>query len=169
MRNKIIVLLAPIAIGIGLSACSTPKYTYFFDRHSYKANKQEPLLASENVLSMSPETLEASAAEQPVIIEAPVVTRGETGKKYLQLSKSERRVVRHQLRTELKTYFTPKKKGAVESTKATQSMDKDLKLAIIFGAVGVVGLLIPNDVFVIIGGIALLIGVVFFVKWIIRQ
>lgn len=48
-------------------------------------------------------------------------------------------------------------------------MDNDLKLAAIFGAVGIVALIISGDVFYIIGGIALIIGVVFFVKWLVRQ
>ncbi len=47
--------------------------------------------------------------------------------------------------------------------------DEDLKLATIFGAVGITGLIIGGNVFNIIGAIALVIGVVFFVKWIIRQ
>jgi hypothetical protein len=50
-------------------------------------------------------------------------------------------------------------------------MDNDLKLAAIFGAVGIVGLMLggATDVFWIIGGIALLVGVVFLVKWLVRQ
>jgi hypothetical protein len=47
-------------------------------------------------------------------------------------------------------------------------MDHDLKLAAIFGAVGIVGLLITG-VFYYIGAIMLLIGAFFLVKWIIRQ
>ncbi len=53
--------------------------------------------------------------------------------------------------------------------KRQKALDKDLKLAAIFGAVGIVALLIGGDVFWVIGGIALLIGVVFFVMWLARQ
>ena len=44
-------------------------------------------------------------------------------------------------------------------------------LAAVFGAVGIVGLIIGTgtNVFSFIGGIALIIGVVFFVKWLVRQ
>jgi uncharacterized MAPEG superfamily protein len=64
-----------------------------------------------------------------------------------------------------------KAKLAPTSTHATNAMENDLKLAIIFGAVGIVGLMLggASNAFFYIGGIALLIGVVFFVKWVIRQ
>ena len=64
-----------------------------------------------------------------------------------------------------------KKNDVVESTEATKALDRDLKLGAIFGAVGVVGLILggASAVFFYIGGIALIIGVVFFVRWLIRQ
>ncbi len=50
-------------------------------------------------------------------------------------------------------------------------MDHDLKLAIIFGAVGLTLTLFGgvNEVFWILGVIAFVVGVVFFVKWVVRQ
>jgi hypothetical protein len=48
-------------------------------------------------------------------------------------------------------------------------MDPDLKLAAIFGSIGVVALIIGGDVFAIIGGIAMIVGLVFFVRWLVRQ
>ena len=84
----------------------------------------------------------------------------------------ERKEFRHNLKKEIKTYVKAKKKaGSVESVKSSNAMDHDLKLAAIFGAIGVVGLIL-NSVsvaFGIIGGIALIVGIVFLVMWIIRQ
>jgi hypothetical protein len=78
-------------------------------------------------------------------------------------------MLRHQLKRDIKAYLAAKRN--FDSVKGAQAsgMDHDLKLAVIFGAIGIVGLAIGGDVFYIIGGIALLIGVVFFVKWVIRQ
>jgi hypothetical protein len=70
----------------------------------------------------------------------------------------------------VKTYIKAKKSGdEVKAAEAAAAMDHDLKLAAIFGAVGIVALIIGGDVFWVIGGIALIIGVVFFVLWLSRQ
>jgi hypothetical protein len=92
----------------------------------------------------------------------------EVRKTYAQMNKSERRELRHHLKKEVKSYIA-EKKNSISSAHAGNAIDNDLKLAAIFGAVGVVGLIIGGDVFYIIGAIALLIGVVFFVKWLVRQ
>ena len=171
MKSKITALLAIVV----LASCSTPRYSYYFSHHDYNAGrKQSKPIIETSPLSNDPQMLTASISEQPVVV-APskpergvVVSTSASGKTYLQLNKAERKAVRHYLKNEIKTFVSAKKK--MDSAQATRAgMDHDLKLAIIFGAVGIVGLLIGGDVFWIIGGIALLIGVVFFVKWIIRQ
>ena len=84
------------------------------------------------------------------------------------MTKEERKELRAELKSVIKTQKMNKKMG-VESVSATKAMDNDLKLAAVFGAVGIVALIISGQVFYIIGGIALIIGVVFFVKWLVRQ
>lgn len=100
--------------------------------------------------------------------------RAEIKKNYLKLSKDERKEVRQLLKKEIKKMVkvqkSQKKEMAVSSTQSSR-IDHDLKLAAIFGAVGIVGLLLGSagQVFTVIGAIALIIGTVFFVKWLLEQ
>lgn len=170
MKSKIIVLLALVV----LASCSAPKYSYYFDHYNYNAGKKQPQSVKEiATISMNSQILMASAAEQPAVIsEASAESAPLVKNTYLQMTKMERKEFRHNLKKEIKTYVKAKKKaGSVESVKNSNAMDNDLKLAAIFGAIGVVGLIL-NSVsvaFGIIGGIALIVGTVFLVMWIIRQ
>ena len=168
MKIKIIVLLAIVV----LTSCSAPRYSYYFDHHNYNAGKKQAAPINEkSPLSPDSEMMLASTATEPVVFTEPKTETATTlvvKKTYLQMDKSERKALTHQLKKEIKTHVAEKKKNySIQATKA--GMDHDLKLAIIFGAVGITALLIGTDVFWIIGGIALIIGVVFFVKWVIRQ
>ena len=165
MKIKILVLLAVV-----FASCSSPKYAYYFDHQNYNAGKKHTGMQEVSPLQADPNMMVASNSEQPVVLaETTPSTEArpsvEVKKTYIQMNKAERKALRHHVKKEVKKYVAEKKK----SIQATNAMDHDLKLAIIFGAVGIVGLLIGGDVFTIIGGIALLIGVVFFVKWVIRQ
>jgi uncharacterized membrane protein len=162
--KKIIYLLALVA-----TACTGPKYTtsfYYYDKAPRNTDRETPVLTEESKLVVS-ETLVASIAQEPVVIPTP---REEVRKTYMQMNKSERRELRQQLKTDMKNYVKEHKKHfKAESVQATAAMDNDLKMAAIFGAVGIVAMFIGTDVFWIIGGIALIIGVVFFIKWLVRQ
>jgi hypothetical protein len=172
MQSKITLVIALVL----LASCSAPKYTYYFShyRNDVAKNQQHPAEVSpaldNNQLMASvgdePAMLTGVSAE-PVMV-ADVSAKAVVEKPIQQLSKSQR----VQLKRELRKYVKSQKKaGSIESVKSTKAMDHDLKLAAIFGAVGIVGLALNGiaTVFGIIGGIAFLIGVVFFVKWIIRQ
>ncbi len=170
MKNLIFVLLSIVM----LASCSTPKYTYYFDRQNKHVGKDNVQPEKEtSVLSVDSQILSATLENEPMVFPASGSGIGSPVKKtYLQMNKVERKTLRHQLKKEIKTHVASAKKlNSVEAATATQAMDHDLKLAAIFGAVGIVGLAIIGsaEIFGIIGGIALLIGVVFFVKWIIRQ
>jgi hypothetical protein len=58
--------------------------------------------------------------------------------------------------------------GKVEASSA-KYMENDLKLAAIFGGVGLVLLIIGGDVLYVLGAIGLLIGLYFFIRWLMRQ
>lgn len=164
--KKIIYLLTAVLF----AACSSPKYTASFNSYD-TPSAYRPVKASEAPVTTtnSPELL-ASTSNAPVEIKSEVSSNTEVRKTYVQMSKTERKVVRNHLRSEIKTYVKNQKaKVSPQSTQAINAMDNDLKLAAIFGAVGLVALIISGDVFYIIGGIALIIGVVFFVKWLVRQ
>jgi hypothetical protein len=171
-----LISLACVALCL---ACSAPKTAYKFNYHDYNAGrkakdvKQEvasnpgPVpVSSEQLLAMEPVKEEPVASIESV--ENPVVTA--PAKAYEDMSKKERRQLRREFKKEIKSII--RKNDGVSSVEETKAMDRDLKLAAIFGAVGFVGLLlwpVAYPLFSIIGGIALIIGVVFFVKWLIRQ
>lgn len=96
----------------------------------------------------------------------------EIKKNYLNLSKGERKEVQQILKKEIKGLLKNQKKEMSPAPTKSSSIDHDLKLAAIFGAVGIVGLLLGGSAgqfFTVIGAIALIIGVVFFVKWLMEQ
>ncbi|CAN5392693.1 hypothetical protein BH09BAC3_BH09BAC3_27180 [soil metagenome] len=168
MTSKLIFLLAIIV----LASCSTPKYTYYFDHHNYNTAKRQLVVPNEgSPLAINPQELVASASNERVTLTAPTpTTKAVSSKTYFQMNKIERTALRHHLKKEFKSFaYSSKKSDGGQGAQHTAGWDNDLKLAAIFGAVGITGLLIGGNVFNIIGGIALIIGVVFLVKWLIRQ
>ena len=175
--KRTFLLILSVAI---MAACSAPKYTYNFDDTHYPGRKksaQHEKLANESLHPVQTDRLTASVGSQPAIENETAprfteITIAPVKKTYMQMNKVERKALRQHIKKEIKAFTIIKNKSeSVQSTTDVKRMDNDLKLAAIFGAVGVVGLLIgaSADVFWIIGGVALLIGVVFFVKWLVRQ
>ena len=88
------------------------------------------------------------------------------------MSKRERKDFRKELKNEIKNYtkvLTADDHGA--SVKATKQLDDELKLAIIFGAIGITLTVLGgiSTVFWVLGVVGLAIGLVFFIRWISRQ
>jgi hypothetical protein len=170
-----ILSLACVAL---CAACSAPKMAYKFDYHDYNAGhktkdvKQE-VASNPGPVPVQPEALVAMEpnGDKPATsiesVEKPSVIA--EGKSYDDMTKKERHEFRRELKKEIKSIIKKKDKDNTTNAEAAKGLDKDLKLAIIFGAVGIVALIINGTVFYIIGGIALIIGVVFFVRWLIRQ
>lgn len=168
MKNSMLVL----SVIVLLSACSSPKYAYNFDYHDYNAGKKKASVATSGGLSVDPATLVASTSNTPTVFDEPVTTVSTEAAAAPVMTRKSFKAFKAELKKEVKEMKVMKKTGKVLSaTKAAASggMDHDLKLAAIFGAVGIVGLIIGGNVMYVIGGIAMLIGVVFFVKWLIRQ
>ena len=174
MKNIIYVLV----LAIVASACSTPKHTASFYYYNKPINEQTKYAAAneeqqstviESAAPSQPEQLVASTSTAPVDLkEAPREVR----KTYIQMTKTERKALRTHLKSEVKSYVKVQKKNlGIESTKATGAWDNDLKMAAIFGVVGIVGTALwgASEVIGIIGTIALIIAVVFLIKWLIRQ
>ena len=161
-------LLYIFVIGL-VAACSSPKYTASFINYNKYDNSNNVRVAKQvKATPIEANALEASSSNAPAMI-ATTSEPAMVSKTYLQMNKQQRKEVRQQIKSELKSLVKANKSMGVYSTQATQGMDKDLKLAAVFGAVGIVGLIIGGDVFYIIGGLAMIIGVVFFVKWLVRQ
>lgn len=166
---KKILFLIPFAL---FFSCSSPKFAAHRSTSPDAAVLAGASSAGANQESAGESVLTASTKATPslTIEEA----RAEIKKNYLSLSKEERKEVRQLLKKEVKKMIrvqkSEKKEMAVSSTQSS-SIDHDLKLAAIFGAVGIVGLLLGSagQVFTIIGAISLIIGTVFFVKWLLEQ
>lgn len=173
-----------------LAACATPKYSYYFDHYDYNSGrKNTPVVAANETPALqtlppltgtSPIVLEKenvvasikSAEVLPVKAPAPAVEKKELEKKYAAMTKAERREFRKALKTEVKNYIKAKKPGDhVAAAMDTKAMDYNLKMAIIFGAVALTLSFFGgvNSVFWIISVVSLVIGVVFFIKWIAEQ
>jgi NCAIR mutase (PurE)-related protein len=169
MKSFLYVLIVVIVA----SACSGPKYTASFNYYDKPLNQvpsKSTAVVTEQVSVSQPEQLLASASNAPVEIKA--APKEEVRKTYIQMTKTERKALRTHLKSEIKSYVKDTKKNlGIESAQATGAWDNDLKMAAIFGVVGIVGTALwgASEVIGIIGTIALIIAVVFLVKWLIRQ
>ena len=156
---------------ISLAACSSSKYTAGFHKSNVEVGYHLTNSQSENSIQSESQTKQfvASTSFRPELL--PQASEKEAKNTFVNMTKVRQKTVRQQLRKQIKSIIkSQKKEMSVTSTQAS-GMDHDLKLAAIFGAVGIVVLLLGSttQVFTIIGGIALIIGVVFFVKWLLRQ
>jgi hypothetical protein len=177
--KQLVILIVSVLM---LASCSTPKYTYNFDYYDYNSGRKkaevERLLANNDLQTPAVATLETS----PLVLtrENAVASAGEAApapvakpavaKKYTDMNKSEKKEFRKTVKKEFKTYLKTKK-GDGNVGKETQALDYNLKMAIIFGAIALTLSFFGgvNSVFWIASVIALVIGVVFFIKWIAEQ
>ncbi len=180
MKNCLLLFLAMVL----LASCSAPKYAYHFDHYDYNSGKKEKAIYSETTLvveteSVSPiasideQALVASASESSVYVpevNESALTLDKAKENYTALSRTEKKEIRKEAVKSIKEYVKAKKNG--DNDKAEQlakAMDNDLKLAAIFGAVGIVAAIIGGDVFLVISAVAWIIAVIFFIKWLVRQ
>ena len=171
-----------IIIGaILLAACSSPKYTYYFDHYDYAKNKKGDLPqaavvkaeqpAQESVLAIDERTLTASIKETgPVLVEptTPAVSTAPSNEEMVAKLKSMSKEERKELKREVKRFVKENKKD-IKNGNAAKAMENDVKLAAIFGAIGIVLLIIGGDVLYILGAVALLVGLYFFIRWLMRN
>ena len=163
-----------------IAACSTPKYTYHFDHYDYNSGKKKHDVAVETPLTITEPVLTASA--EPIIIpeektaQKTTVTNNtltEAKAKYSSLSREEKKTLRKEVRDELRKVAkaSKEKRSDAYSPQSTAEMDQDLKLAIIFGAVGLVLSLFSgiSAAFWVLAVIAIVVGVVFLIRWLMKQ
>lgn len=136
-----------------LCSCSSPRYTYFFNQPPATASEIKPVAVTETITPPPPGQFSASssptvspAARTPAVIAKPVDSPKEKG-----------------------TTITERKANNVKSVKAKGGMDADLQRSIIFGASGIVALVIGGQVFWVLGSLSLLIGLIFGIKWLLRK
>lgn len=185
--KKILLLIASVVF---LAACSSPKYAYYFDHYDYNSGKKQvelndaqlAILSQSNLLApetgplkLNQDAVTASAASRLIKVEQVPVAINDKAllqQKYASLSKAEKKEFRKELKTEVKKIIKAKKNGeSVESIMENMAMDHDLKMALIFGIVGIVlsafgGV---NSIFWILGVISTVIAIVFLIKWLAEQ
>lgn len=169
--KKIVTLLTGALI---ITACSTPKYAYYFDKYDYNSGRKPSTEISQHIesktpLALTPESLTASAEVNaaPTPVAQPVASQ-QLSEKIASMTKAERK----QLKKDLKTYAKESKKAdSGNSVHATKAWDHDLKMATIFGIAAVVltSFYFASPVFYILGIAALVVAIVFFIKWVSRQ
>lgn len=169
-----------ILIALVLSACSTPRYTYNFS-HYREGNGTAS--APEKKNAMTPQVqaeaapVVATTRTEPVLVApkedvAEKMGTKEIASKPSHLTHEQKKEFRNELRKEVKEYHAAVKRGDVAKVKKTgalQAMDHNLKLAAIFGAVGIVLLIIPSVITWVLGSVALIVGIVFFIMWLATQ
>jgi len=166
-RTLLILTLAAF-----IASCSAPQYTYNFDHYNYHAGKKTESAKVETIADQGPPAIQPeslSASSEIEVIEPAISLIEKKPGEQVNLSKSQRNDLKKTIRTIKKDSKAEKKN--IKSSQSTSALDHDLKLAAVFGAVGVVGIILGSlaSVFSVIGGISLLIGVVFFVIWLTKQ
>lgn len=168
-----------------LVSCSSPRYTYNFDYYDYNSGRKGPSDISSSDLQYaddSPlkvdgnEVIAAAEAKTKNDLDVNSSPETKTFKSnttpYQELSKAERKELRRELKNYIKNYSKQARSGdEVANVNATNQLDDDLKLAIIFGAIGITFAILGgiNTVFWVIGVIGLIVGLVFFIRWISTQ
>lgn len=139
-------------------------------------NPGSPLaVGAESLVASAGQPVAIASPSEPSINETPARAedpRTVLAKKYSSLSKTEKKEFRQAAKKQLKAYMKAKKAGdTVAAGEAINALDYDLKMAIIFGAVGLTLTLFGgvSEAFWILGVIAIVVGVVFLVKWLVRQ
>lgn len=156
-----------------LASCSPSKYTYNFDYYDYNSGRKprkefSTQAVHKPVLLIDEKSLVASSKESEVYISKPTppMTKTEAKARVKSMSRAER----EELRIEIKNYVREVKKSNIDNSEnASKALTGDLKRAVIFGAVGLVLLIIGGDVLFILGAAALIVGLFFFIRYLSRQ
>jgi F0F1-type ATP synthase assembly protein I len=162
-----------VAILIVAGACSSPRHFTDFNNYSFQAEKKKSAIAkleTASTIEVDPAQLTASTAATPIIFPAEVKANNILEHK-TSLSRSQVKELKREVKAEVKRAVSTAKKLEPASTQAAQAMDKDLKLALIFGIVGVVlgGLFGISEILAFAGAVAIIVALVFLIKWLVRQ
>lgn len=186
--KKYLLLMASVLL---LAACSSPKYAYYFDYYDYNSGKKkvamptgelaQSLIATPELspLQLDAKAVTASAESKIKKIERPAMVptisaeqKALLQQKYSSLSRTEKKEFRKELKAEVKKIIKAKKSGeSITAIADAKAMDNDLKMALIFAVVAIVlsafgGV---NSIFWILGVIATVVAIVFFIKWLAEQ
>jgi hypothetical protein len=162
MKSKVLIF----SVLVMLQSCATPRYSYYFDHQPISARKQNPIVQEVEPFHVDPASLSAaSQGLNPISVLTPT-----------QTSALNKKVLRGPGQNEMKMLAkatlgssTPGERENKLMATAKDGKSRDLRLASIFGAAGLVAVIIGGSPLNVLGGIAILVGLVFFVRWIIRR
>jgi len=168
MKLKSLALLLLI---VGAS-CSSPKYTYNFSYYDYQAGKKnivqpEKVIATEINSEVTTGTATTNSTAVLPEDKAPLLTEQQN---HASLNTTEKKTIKKEIKKTINTYVKQVKKMEAKSVSAS-GWDRDLKLAAIFGAIGLgLGLLYSvNSIIGFIGFASIVIALFFLIRWLMRQ
>lgn len=165
MKTKLFALIVLVIA----ASCSAPKYTYKFGYYDYQAGKRAALKEAQVVAANQASEVVATTEAAPVVTETVAVPAVETKQEVVAMTKAQQKAFVKEVKKEIKTSAREVKK--LNTVQSTQSMDHDLKIAAIFGAIGIVlgALYSVNTIVGFAGFVCIVIALVFLVKWLLRQ
>jgi hypothetical protein len=149
-------VIAVIVFLMGCLSCTGPKYTYDFGQPPAASLPRKTELAKTPELIRERPEFEATLSQEPV-----------AGKATAGLLQRKARA-----REEVEVLRKAEPPGPVVRDSPplpAKSIDSDLKRSAIFLVGGTVALIIGGDVFVVAGSLSLLIGLIFGIKWLLRE
>lgn len=161
-----------VAFVIVATSCSSPKHFTDFNNYSFQADKKKSAMAKQETIStvaVDPAQITASTVSTPVLFAKEL--KPLTVAASVPLSKSEKKELKREVKSEIKRIVSEVKKLEPNSTQAAQGWDRDLKLAAIFGAIGfALGALFGvSEILAFAGAVAIIVAIVFLIRWLIRQ
>jgi uncharacterized membrane protein len=166
MKTKLFALVVLI---VGAS-CSAPKYTYNFSYYDYQAGKRAAQKEAQVATATSSTEVVASTQDVPAVTEVETqLATVEVKKEIASMTQAEQKAFAKEVKKDIKNAVREVKK--MNTVQSAQAMDNDLKMAAIFGAIGVgLGLLFGvSEIIGFIGFVAIVVALVFLIKWLLRQ
>lgn len=165
MKTKLLLLLV---LGIAAS-CSAPKQIFSFGYYDYQAGKRAAQ-KDQMITLQGADKIVTDLEPLPAVTETqkmPFVR--ETKSEAPAMTNMEKKTLIKEFKKEIKT--TVKEVKQMNSVQSAQAMDHDLKLAAIFGAIGIVlgALFSVSNIMGFIGFVAIVVALVFLIKWLLRQ
>ncbi len=136
-------------ISLLTAACSAPRYTYYFPQPDASVEVNQAVTLATLPSMAPPSSLQASAS---VVPDQPAATP-RVAKKF----PADMLLV------------IPSEPGVETPPEVLIKEDPDLRRAAIFGAGGLVALVIGGNLFWVVGSLSLLIGLIFAIKWLLRK
>ena len=168
MKTRLFALLVLVVA----ASCSAPKQIFPFGYYDYEAGRKSA--QKEQGVASAEVAKEITQVEQPATFtETTAFNKAKNGSSdAAALTKTEKRAYGQEIKKEIKTAWREVKKvNSVKEVRSAKSMDNDLKMAAIFGAIGLgLGLLFGvSEIIGFIGFVAIVVALFFLIRWLLRQ